>query len=223
MQEITEIGNSVRNQLLEQDRAIHAWYQFVLGYPPHLVRYYLNKFNVEKGMSVLDPFCGMGTTNVECKKTGFHSVGIEANPIAHLASKVKTNWNIEPIHIDHHLAEVIDLALAGFEKFDLEEPTEFFLNQKPVRRFELPPPELSPEQREILPSGFISDRPLRKLLLLGQCIQTIERTDIRELFLVALASVAIHDASNVAFGPEIYATKPKADTMVLTPFMLLVE
>jgi hypothetical protein len=34
---------------------------------------------------VLDPFCGTGTTLVECKKKGTSSVGIEAHPMGHFA------------------------------------------------------------------------------------------------------------------------------------------
>ena len=34
-----------KNQIKTEDRAIHDWYQFVLAYPPHLVREYLEKFN----------------------------------------------------------------------------------------------------------------------------------------------------------------------------------
>lgn len=40
---------------------------------------------------VLDPFCGSGTTLVEAQRAGFHSIGIDLNPIACLISRVKTN------------------------------------------------------------------------------------------------------------------------------------
>jgi tRNA/tmRNA/rRNA uracil-C5-methylase (TrmA/RlmC/RlmD family) len=78
---ISEIENGVRNQTQQVDKSIHGWYQFVLGYPPHLVRYYRNKFGVDSEQVVLDPFCGTGTTNVECMKSGIKSIGLEANPI----------------------------------------------------------------------------------------------------------------------------------------------
>lgn len=83
------------NRMRAADRPIHDWYRFVLSYPPHLVREYLERFDVTANSTVLDPFCGTGTTLVECKKLGIGSVGIESNPIAGFASDVKTNWAVD--------------------------------------------------------------------------------------------------------------------------------
>lgn len=69
------------NKLRPEDRAAHDWYRFVLSYPPHLVRDYLERFGLGREQCVLDPFCGTGTTLVECKKRGVPSIGIEANPV----------------------------------------------------------------------------------------------------------------------------------------------
>ena len=82
---------SGENKLRPQDRAVHSWYRFVLSFPPHLVRNYLSRFAVKADDTVLDPFCGTGTTLVECKKQGVGSVGLESNPIAHFASAVKVD------------------------------------------------------------------------------------------------------------------------------------
>lgn len=73
-------ANAEINKLYAEDRAVHEWYRFVLSFPPHLVRAYLERFGLAAGHRVLDPFCGTGTTLVECKKHGIPSIGIEANP-----------------------------------------------------------------------------------------------------------------------------------------------
>src|SRR5881392_536732 len=53
------------NRLYPEDRAVHDWYRFVLSFPPHLVRDYLERFGVNSCHQVLDPFCGTGTVLVE--------------------------------------------------------------------------------------------------------------------------------------------------------------
>ncbi len=55
------------NKLRAEDQSVHDWYRFVLSFPPHLVRNYLEHFAITEDAIVLDPFCGTGTTLVECK------------------------------------------------------------------------------------------------------------------------------------------------------------
>lgn len=90
-----ETANGERNKLAESDRAFHDWYRFVLSFPPHLVRKYLNEFEVTSDDLVLDPFCGTGTTVVEAKLRGIPSVGLEANRFAAFAGSVKVEWDID--------------------------------------------------------------------------------------------------------------------------------
>ena len=94
------------NQLFTQDRAAHNWYRFVLSFPPHLVRDYLQRFGISADQRVLDPFCGTGTTVVECKKLGIPSVGVEANPMAQFAGRVKVDWSVEPDRLLAHAEQV---------------------------------------------------------------------------------------------------------------------
>ena len=82
------MGN-IENKLKAEDSAIHDWYRFVLSFPPHLVQQYLDEFGVCNSSLVLDPFCGTGTTNVECKKQGIPSWGIEASPILPVKQNVR--------------------------------------------------------------------------------------------------------------------------------------
>lgn len=42
-------SNSDMNKLYPEDRAIHEWYRFVLSFPPHLVRDYLQRFGLSAG------------------------------------------------------------------------------------------------------------------------------------------------------------------------------
>src|SRR5215211_2485107 len=94
------------NKIYVEDAAAHDWYRFVLSYPPHLVRDYVQRFGLSNEHLVLDPFCGTGTTLVECKKLGIGSVGIEAHPMSHFASQVKVDWGPDPDALIEH-AEAI--------------------------------------------------------------------------------------------------------------------
>ena len=75
-------GAGETNRLGVTDRAAHDWYRFILAFPPHLVRSYLDNFGVTLSRTVLDPFSGTGTTVVECKKQGVPSIGVEACPMS---------------------------------------------------------------------------------------------------------------------------------------------
>jgi SAM-dependent methyltransferase len=104
------------NKLRQYDQAVHDWYRFVLAFPPHLVRTYLDRFGVSPGGRVLDPFCGTGTTVVECKKLGIESVGIEANPLACFATRVKVSWDVDADALLAHAARVAHRASEEIRK-----------------------------------------------------------------------------------------------------------
>src|SRR5216684_1223019 len=98
------------NRLRPAEQAAHDWYRFVLSLPTHLVRRYLDRFGVTAGQCVLDPFCGTGTTLVECKKLGIASVGIERNPMAHFASQTKLDWSIDAKKFVAEVHEIAEIA-----------------------------------------------------------------------------------------------------------------
>ena len=111
-------GNAERegNRLRIADRAAHQWYRFVLSFPPHLVRDYVAKFGLDSRHHVLDPFCGTGTTVVECKKLGIPAFGLESNPLACFASRTKLQWNIDPQKLLRHAIMVADAANDRLER-----------------------------------------------------------------------------------------------------------
>ena len=109
------------NKVRPGDRAAHDWYRFVLSFPPHLVRDYLERLQIGPGKVVLDPFCGTGTTLVECKKLGIESVGVEPNPMAHFASEVKTDWGISAAGLLRDAREIAGLTLSRLESEGIDD------------------------------------------------------------------------------------------------------
>ena len=147
------------NRLYPEDRPVNEWYRFVLSYPPHLVRDYINRFGLDEENCVLDPFCGTGTTLVECKKRGIRSVGIEANPVVQFAASVKTDWNIDPDVLITHAETVAEetkelLSTEGVDDDPLFQP----LDKDEVTEFRT----LNPDQEKLLITNSISPRPLHK-------------------------------------------------------------
>ncbi|HXG37080.1 MAG TPA: DNA methyltransferase [Dehalococcoidia bacterium] len=200
------------NHLLSSDRAIHDWYRFVLAFPPHFVRTYLEKLSACPGEHVLlDPFCGTGTTLVEAQKAGFKAYGIDGNQIAVFSSRVKTTWDLDLAECRKSLDAVLFTAADSLNK------NGHALYENGNR------PLLSPSQYALIPSGFISDEPLRKVLALKSSIKAVLAPSSRDLFTLALADVIVTAAGNLAFGPEVYRTKPKADAAVLESFSLKVR
>lgn len=122
-----------KNRIYPEDLPVHRWYRFVLSYPPHLVRGYIDDFNLTSEDRVLDPFCGTGTTVVECKKQGVPSVGFERMPVVHFGARTKADWDVSPEGLIDHAENIADLTndlLEGegvsddsiFEPLDKETP-----------------------------------------------------------------------------------------------------
>jgi hypothetical protein len=209
------------NTLQKEDSPVHGWYRFVLSYPPHLVRQYMSAFELSGSDLLLDPFCGTGTTLVEAKKCGVRSIGCDAHPFAALVSRVKTNWDLDPKLLKHHLSRILKRAEVVMLKHKLASLT---LDTKLFQDYPIPERNgysLTEDEQKLLPTGFLSHRPLQRLLILRDEIEAeIERRPVayREFFLISLCSVIANGAGNFAFGPEIYRTAPKPDYDVLGHF-----
>jgi DNA modification methylase len=67
----------------------HAVHPYPAKYIPQIPRALIREL-ASIGDTVLDPFCGSGTTLVEALRLECHTVGIDANPLACLISRAKT-------------------------------------------------------------------------------------------------------------------------------------
>lgn len=66
----------------------HSLHPYPAKFPPQLPRKILQQFTSKKS-TVLDPFCGSGTTLVEARVLGHDAIGIDINALSSLLSKVK--------------------------------------------------------------------------------------------------------------------------------------
>ena len=204
------------NKLRPEDRAVHDWYRFVLSFPPHLVQTYIERLGVGPSDTVLDPFCGTGTTLVECKKLGIASIGIESNPVAHFASSVKIDWRVESDNLLRYADEIAN----SVEK--LEEDIENWdglpllqANQPagaPMRR-------LAPEQEKLLLKDSISPVPLHKTLALLDAIDSTDNHRLRRYARLGLANALVHRIGNLRFGPEVGIGRIRENAPVLDAWL----
>jgi hypothetical protein len=203
--------NGDANKLIVEDQPVHGWYRFVLSFPAHLVRHYLERFRVSPTDWVLDPFCGTGTTLVECKKQDIPSVGMEPHPVAHLASVVKTDWSIGGFGLITHARHVAEKAAArlaqqGICDTRVYAPTE--VEQSGLRR-------LPAEAMKLLLKGSISPVPLHKTLVLLDALRAEEHSEYHRHEMLALARALNTRIGNLHFGPEVGVTQPKVDMPVV--------
>lgn len=199
------------NKLLAEDRSAHDWFRFVLSFPPHLVGEYLRNFGIGAGQTVLDPFCGTGTTVVECKKSGVFGVGLEINPVAHFAGKVKTDWSPEPDGLMEHARGVASATEACLQSDGFgSNPTPALERQNEIALRELPE-----ESAKLLLKNSISPLPLHKTLVLLEQLRKQEDLRFSSHERLALAKALVKQVGNLHFGPEVGVGPPKADAPVV--------
>ncbi|SEH07822.1 DNA methyltransferase [Candidatus Venteria ishoeyi] len=180
-----------QNKLYRDDTGIHDWYRFVLSYPPHLVRNYINKFQLNARHTILDPFCGTGTTLVESKKLAIPSIGIEANPVVQMAAKAKVNWNIEGDALIEH-----SLFIAKEVENELKDQGG---NLK----------SLNVEKEKLIINNSISPLPLHKSLVFLEVLNDMIDERFYDIERTAFAKQLVYSYSNLNFGPEVGVSRKK--------------
>ncbi len=211
--------NGDLNKLYPEDRAVHEWYRFVLSFPPHLVRDYLERFGVDRQHRVLDPFCGTGTVAVECKKLGLPSVGVEANLMAHFAGQVKVDWTPDPDGLVEHALGVATAAKRVLMNQGIDDGPVLRTGEAPA----MPLRRIPPEVEGLLLTNSISPLPLHKTLVLLDCLKHHDDERYSRHERLALARTLVHSASNLHFGPEVGVGPAKTDAPVVAPWLSAVR
>jgi hypothetical protein len=184
---------------------VHDWYRLVLGYSDHLVANLIEELDLGKKDCVLDPFCGAGTTLVECMKHGVRSFGIDANPSSCFASAVKTSWHLQPTKI---------LQLAD------EATLWYYAQQSPARSLRMDPTYQYLSSAGMIERGWITDEALFQVIRVKRAVLMANGASAYKSFLLlALADELVRGSSNIRFGPEIYCGKAKESVDALAGFL----
>lgn len=180
-----------QNKLYRDDTDVHDWYRFVLSYPPHLVRDYINKFQLSGKHTILDPFCGTGTTLVESKKLGIPSIGIEANPVVQMVAKTKVNWNIK-------YSDLVKHSLIVAEEIE----KQLNLYGKKLKT-------LDSKKEKLIIKNSISPIPLHKSLVFLEVLKDMRDDRFYNIQRTAFAKQLVSSYSNLYFGPEVGVSRKK--------------
>ena len=206
--EKSEVISNSNNSINSEDRTFHDWYRFVLSYPPHLVRDYINNFELDEQSIILDPFCGTGTTIVEAKLNRIRAVGLEANPFPYFASTVKTNWNIVPDELESFAAQVSESTYAELVNQGIDDRA--LISEAKVEL-----KTLSKQATQALIKNSISPLPLHKTLVLFEQINRYKNTPFHRYGILALGNALVSSIGNLRFGPEVGVGKIKRDVPVV--------
>ncbi len=212
----TGLNGNGDNSILPGDEYIHRWYRFVLSFPPHLVRHYINLFGLDGDAIILDPFCGTGTTLVEAKLHGIKGIGLETNPFPCFASRVKTDWDVHPDELRLFAKMVAERTYSELTKQGIDDRS-------------LTPPLLTnlrildEQSMRLLIKNSISPLPLHKTLVLLDQINLYQNTPAHKYGILALGNALVTSIGNLRFGPEVGVGKIKRDVSVVATWLQEME
>lgn len=162
-------------------KRIHRWSPYVQGFSSGFVEKMLDKYKIGRDSCVLDPFVGSGTVLVSARLHGASSIGVELMPLLAFVTRVKTNWDPSVHKI----------------KSELEK-----LKTKWQDGVNIPKPFLRETSRQF------ESKVLTNLLRLKQSLETVQVKSIRELLLLAFASILV-DCSQLKRAPCLGYVKKK--------------
>lgn len=87
------------------EHPLQSMSSYLGGFPPRIPRFIIDEC-VPPRTTVLDPFCGAGTTLVEAKLSGRPTIGVDKNPLAVALSRAK----VAGVDLDQIRARINELA-----------------------------------------------------------------------------------------------------------------
>jgi adenine-specific DNA methylase len=81
-QSILEKTNGNNGKRQNTRYSTHGLHEYKGKFNPQVAKAILNIFNAQPNQIALDPFCGSGTSLIECAHLGIKSIGTDSNPLA---------------------------------------------------------------------------------------------------------------------------------------------
>jgi len=188
--------------LLNRNTPLFDWYLMPEAYSAPLIYDTVREFGVKEGETILDPFCGTGTTLLAATMSGRNAAGIEVNPFLCFASQVKTRTCFDlpllKLEIKHLLADAHLRLDRVCDDTTLQSAT------------------LLPEMPRL--ERWIARKVACKIVTLRECIAEHVSEENRDIPLLALAAI-LRGASNMKLSPHAFGSREvKQDAPVLPMF-----
>ncbi len=199
------------------DTTLHDWYRHVYAYSDQLIFDLVDEWEVSQDDLICDPFVGTGTSLVAANQLGIDAIGTDVMPPSVLSTQVKTNWSIDPDEFKQRYINLLDTVEPVFTEIGSAGNvtlTSFSDDGSPD--IDLDAYDFS--EPEMLMDGWLSQKPLRKMLALKQEINELPADDITDILRVAMFAILPEEVANVGFGPEVYRTAEKEDVDVYGAF-----
>lgn len=159
----------------------HGWFEYKQGYSENLVRKIIQENRVDKDTYVLDPFAGVGTTNLVAQSLGYKSIGFDINPVAILAARVKTTH---------------------YSDSDIQKIKSMIENFSPGLISDMLP------DAAVIKSSFLNDV-FEKLMFIKGFFEGIEDENVKSFFRLAYISIIEECSTRVKDGNGIKIAKNK--------------
>lgn len=163
--------------------SVHRWFRLTPSFGPELVQEMVERLEVNRGQTILDPFAGAGTTLIEAKLEGHDAIGFEINPLLHFVNEACLEWSVSPDDLREQLPRLRQ-ALEASQGVELEALHEHDLSVPPIHN----------------PTRWWRPDILVQLVFLRRGIFETQDPHIKRLLLLALAGVLVPDLTNVTLG-----------------------
>lgn len=158
--------------------ATHSMHSFSAKFPPQLPNWAIQEFT-RKGDIVYEPFAGSGTTLVEARLLGRHSLGTEIDPLSRLITKVKTT-PIDTLILYRYTAELSANMGIWFSRLHEQRQKGKGLS---ALRLGITPPEFPNRDYWYYPET------IEELTLLLHLIDQIEHHDVRDFLYLVFSGI----------------------------------
>jgi DNA modification methylase len=159
MQEKPEWGK-LATFVPNKELPVYNWFYYKEGFARDLAMKLIRMFSPD---SVLDPFCGAGTTLLACRERSIPSAGFDVHPVAVFAAMVKTS---------------------GYDPKLLEETARSVIRKKRIKGFEV-------EVNDVLIRKAFPMRTMRETLYYRDLIMGIGNPSVRNFMMLGLMNVSI--------------------------------